>query len=90
MILLVRENENFDWQWSTEFYKPCNACISQNIIGKFIYRTCLREVGYLNSMILRDLFFLYFKEAYEEFKHVLLAFIYDKDDQSSPVANEVG
>lgn len=31
-----------------------------------------------------------FKEAYEEFKHVLLAFIYDKDDQSSPVANEVG
>lgn len=31
-----------------------------------------------------------FKEAYEEFKHVLLALIYDKDDQSSPVANEVG
>lgn len=31
-----------------------------------------------------------FKEAYEEFKHVLLAFIYDKDDQTSPVANEVG
>lgn len=30
------------------------------------------------------------KEAYEEFKHVLLAFIYDKDDQSSPVADEVG
>jgi hypothetical protein len=30
-----------------------------------------------------------FKEAYEEFKHVLLAFIYDKDDQNSPVANEV-
>lgn len=41
-------------------------------------------------MILRDLFPLYFKEAYEEFKHVLLAFIYDKNDQSSPVANEVG
>jgi hypothetical protein len=31
-----------------------------------------------------------FKEAYEEFKHVLLAFIYDKDDLTSPVANEVG
>lgn len=30
------------------------------------------------------------KEAYEEFKHVLLAFIYDKDDQTSPVVNEVG
>ncbi|KAG4943729.1 hypothetical protein JHK85_048375 [Glycine max] len=29
-----------------------------------------------------------FKEAYEEFKHVLLAFIYDKDDKNSPVANE--
>lgn len=29
------------------------------------------------------------KEAYEEFKHVLLALIYGKDDQSSPVANEV-
>ncbi|GLT49856.1 hypothetical protein SLA2020_233840 [Shorea laevis] len=29
-----------------------------------------------------------FKEAYEEFKHVLLAFVYDKDDQTSPVANE--
>ncbi|KAL0350648.1 UNVERIFIED_CONTAM: hypothetical protein Sradi_4214000 [Sesamum radiatum] len=27
-------------------------------------------------------------EAYEEFKHVLLAFIYDKDDQTSPVVNE--
>lgn len=31
-----------------------------------------------------------FKEAYEEFKHVLLAFIYDKDDLTSPVASEVG
>jgi hypothetical protein len=31
-----------------------------------------------------------FKEAYEEFKHVLLAFIYDKEDKTSPVANEVG
>uniref|UniRef100_A0A2P2LJH2 Uncharacterized protein MANES_12G099700 n=2 Tax=Rhizophora mucronata TaxID=61149 RepID=A0A2P2LJH2_RHIMU len=29
-----------------------------------------------------------YPEAYEEFKHVLLAFIYDKDDQSSPVANQ--
>lgn len=29
-----------------------------------------------------------YPEAYEEFKHILLAFIYDKDDQSSPVANE--
>ncbi|XP_050240977.1 uncharacterized protein LOC126689848 [Quercus robur] len=29
-----------------------------------------------------------FKEANEEFKHVLLAFIYDKADQTSPVANE--
>ncbi|CAL0330761.1 unnamed protein product [Lupinus luteus] len=29
-----------------------------------------------------------YPEAYEEFKHVLLAFIYDKDDTSSPVANE--
>ncbi|KAF6159425.1 hypothetical protein GIB67_032196 [Kingdonia uniflora] len=28
------------------------------------------------------------KEAYEEFKHVLLALIYGKDDQTSPVANE--
>ncbi|KAM1529472.1 hypothetical protein ACFX1Z_018679 [Malus domestica] len=29
-----------------------------------------------------------YPEAYEEFKHVLLAFIYDKEDQSSPVATE--
>lgn len=29
-----------------------------------------------------------YPEAYEEFKHVLLAFIYDKDDVTSPVANE--
>ncbi|WCJ31104.1 hypothetical protein M5689_012618 [Euphorbia peplus] len=29
-----------------------------------------------------------YPEAYEEFKHVLLAFIYDKNDQNSPVANE--
>ncbi|KAF5736130.1 hypothetical protein HS088_TW14G00265 [Tripterygium wilfordii] len=29
-----------------------------------------------------------YPEAYEEFKHVLLAFIYDKDDKTSPVANE--
>ncbi|XP_022739973.1 uncharacterized protein LOC111292053 isoform X2 [Durio zibethinus] len=29
-----------------------------------------------------------YPEAYEEFKHVLLAFIYEKDDQTSPVANE--
>jgi hypothetical protein len=29
-----------------------------------------------------------YPEAYEEFKHVLLALIYDKDDQTSPVANE--
>ncbi|KAK0604792.1 hypothetical protein LWI29_019524 [Acer saccharum] len=29
-----------------------------------------------------------YPEAYDEFKHVLLAFIYDKDDQTSPVANE--
>ncbi|KAK6924074.1 CTLH/CRA C-terminal to LisH motif domain [Dillenia turbinata] len=29
-----------------------------------------------------------YPEAYEEFKHVLLAFIYDKDDRTSPVANE--
>ncbi|KAJ6736653.1 RAN-BINDING PROTEIN IN THE MICROTUBULE-ORGANISING CENTRE PROTEIN [Salix viminalis] len=27
-----------------------------------------------------------YPEAYEEFKHILLAFIYDKDDQNSPVA----
>lgn len=35
-------------------------------------------------------FLFLFKEAYEEFKHVLLALIFDKDDQTSPVANEVG
>ncbi|KAF6176158.1 hypothetical protein GIB67_023449 [Kingdonia uniflora] len=29
-----------------------------------------------------------YPEAYEEFKHVLLALIYGKDDQTSPVANE--
>lgn len=29
-----------------------------------------------------------YPEAYEEFKHVLLAFIYDKDDRTSPVVNE--
>ncbi|XP_076943314.1 uncharacterized protein LOC143613513 [Bidens hawaiensis] len=29
-----------------------------------------------------------YPEAYEEFKHVLLAFIYDKDDSTSPVVNE--
>lgn len=36
-----------------------------------------------------DIVVFIYKEAYEEFKHVLLAFIYDKDDQASPVANEV-
>lgn len=29
-----------------------------------------------------------YPEAYEEFKHVLLALIFDKEDQTSPVANE--
>uniref|UniRef100_A0ACD5U6T2 Uncharacterized protein n=1 Tax=Avena sativa TaxID=4498 RepID=A0ACD5U6T2_AVESA len=29
-----------------------------------------------------------YPEAYEEFKHILLVLIYDKDDQSSPVTNE--
>ncbi|KAJ3673699.1 hypothetical protein LUZ60_005691 [Juncus effusus] len=29
-----------------------------------------------------------YPEAYEEFKHVLLALIYNKDDQTSPVTNE--
>ncbi|KAF0892807.1 hypothetical protein E2562_017763 [Oryza meyeriana var. granulata] len=29
-----------------------------------------------------------YPEAYEEFKHILLVLLYDKDDQSSPVANE--
>lgn len=29
-----------------------------------------------------------YPEAYEEFKHVLLALIYDKNDQNSPVASE--
>ncbi|WOG93100.1 hypothetical protein DCAR_0312381 [Daucus carota subsp. sativus] len=29
-----------------------------------------------------------YPEAYEEFKHVLLAFIYDKNDKTSPVADE--
>ncbi|XP_020104728.1 uncharacterized protein LOC109721488 [Ananas comosus] len=29
-----------------------------------------------------------YPEAYEEFKHVLLALIFDKEDQNSPVANE--
>ncbi|XP_066385990.1 uncharacterized protein [Miscanthus floridulus] len=29
-----------------------------------------------------------YPEAYEEFKHIMLVLIYDKDDQSSPVFNE--
>ncbi|KAF6138602.1 hypothetical protein GIB67_032496 [Kingdonia uniflora] len=29
------------------------------------------------------------QEAYEEFKHVLLSLIYGKDDQASPIANDV-
>ncbi|KAL4582316.1 hypothetical protein LXL04_006863 [Taraxacum kok-saghyz] len=29
-----------------------------------------------------------YPEAYEEFKHVMLVFLYDKDDQTSPVVNE--
>lgn len=29
-----------------------------------------------------------YPEAYEEFKHILLVLIYDKDDESSPVTNE--
>ncbi|KAF6158172.1 hypothetical protein GIB67_014966 [Kingdonia uniflora] len=33
-------------------------------------------------------YFCWQEEAYEEFKHVLLACIYAKDDQTSPVANE--
>lgn len=36
-----------------------------------------------------DTFFSNMKEAYEEFKHALLALIYDKEDENSPVANEV-
>ena len=35
------------------------------------------------------MFFIYIKEAYEEFKHALLALIYDKEDGKSPAANEV-
>ncbi|KAI3844130.1 hypothetical protein MKW98_008039, partial [Papaver atlanticum] len=31
-----------------------------------------------------------YQEAYEKFKHFLLALIFDKDDQTSPVANEAG
>ncbi|KAH9711833.1 Ran-binding protein in the microtubule-organising centre protein [Citrus sinensis] len=37
----------------------------------------------------RLLFRLQKQEAYEEFKHVLLAFIYDKDDPTSPVAKGI-
>lgn len=29
------------------------------------------------------------QEAYEEFKRVLLALMYDKDDEDSPIAEEV-
>lgn len=29
------------------------------------------------------------QEAYEEFKRVLLALMYDRDDENSPVAEEV-
>ncbi|GMH24602.1 hypothetical protein Nepgr_026445 [Nepenthes gracilis] len=29
-----------------------------------------------------------YPEAYEEFKHILLALVYDKDDRNSPIANE--
>jgi hypothetical protein len=29
-----------------------------------------------------------YPEAYEEFKHIMLVLIYDKDDQLSPVVNE--
>ncbi|XP_075090602.1 uncharacterized protein LOC107764759 isoform X2 [Nicotiana tabacum] len=29
-----------------------------------------------------------YPEAYEEFKHILLALVYDEDDKNSPVANE--
>ncbi|KAF6166344.1 hypothetical protein GIB67_015890 [Kingdonia uniflora] len=53
----------------------------------------------LSSNLLKSKNFIIFKtfvrkmhvdqEAYEEFKHVLLALIYGKDDQTSPVANEV-
>lgn len=31
----------------------------------------------------------YLKEAYEEFKHILLALVYGEEDKNSPVASEV-
>lgn len=31
----------------------------------------------------------YLKEAYEEFKHILLALVYDEEDKNSPVVSEV-
>lgn len=46
-------------------------------------------VDSLFLLFLSDICFSGLKEAYEEFKHVLLALIYDKDDKNSPVASEV-
>lgn len=50
------------------------SCIS--VVWKFV-KTCKTDFG------------IGVQEAYDEFKRVLLALMYDKDDESSPIAEEV-
>ncbi|KAF6145931.1 hypothetical protein GIB67_007950, partial [Kingdonia uniflora] len=51
------------------------------------YKRIGRVLGGLGSRWVFE-FNMLGQEAYKEFKHVLLALIYGKDDQTSPVANE--
>lgn len=60
-----------------------NLQIERALLSSFFFLFVVVQSSILMVVIV-------FKEAYEEFKHVLLAFIYDKDDKASPVANEVG
>lgn len=49
----------------------------------------LEKVLCVYTVVLMNVQLFYLKEAYEEFKHILLALVYDEDDKNSPVANEV-
>lgn len=72
-----------------EYSIPCCLSLFCNILHSFIFY-CFARFLFLSSQSMKFWpLHIYLKEAYEEFKHVLLALIYDKSDQTSPVAHEV-
>ncbi|RZC90813.1 hypothetical protein C5167_028643 [Papaver somniferum] len=53
-----------------------------------LYLQAAQRFASMKSYILQEFITPKYWEAYEEFEHVLSAFKFDKDDQTSPVANE--